>query len=150
MNQLDIWKSSNAKAKEPKDEALLVTGHYKICLSLISVLVQDVIESLGIYIVSFDRPGYGESDPHPQRTPKTLALDIEELADQLELGSKFYVAGFSMGGQVVWGCLNYIPHRYFSFKMFFLSRRSIRNSLEVKIKSAYICNLVKIVINMML
>ncbi|KAK4343155.1 hypothetical protein RND71_038971 [Anisodus tanguticus] len=70
-----------------------------------------VIESLGIYIVSFDRPGYGESDSHPQRTPKSLALDIEELADQLKLGSKFYVVGYSMGGQVVWGCLKYIPHR---------------------------------------
>lgn len=76
--------------------------------------MQDVIESLGIYIVSFDRPGYGESDPHPQRTPKSLALDVEELADQLKLGSKFYVVGFSMGGQVVWGCLKYIPHRYCS------------------------------------
>ncbi|PHU06261.1 hypothetical protein BC332_22750 [Capsicum chinense] len=74
-------------------------------------LSHDVMQSLGIYIVSIDRPGYGESDPHPKRTPKTLALDIEELADQLELGSKFYVIGFSMGGQVVWGLLKYIPHR---------------------------------------
>ncbi|KAM0005467.1 putative alpha/Beta hydrolase [Helianthus debilis subsp. tardiflorus] len=40
-----------------------------------------------------------------------LALDTEELADQLELGSKFYVVGFSMGGQVIWSYLKYIPHR---------------------------------------
>ncbi|CAI0549935.1 unnamed protein product [Linum tenue] len=53
----------------------------------------------------------GESDPDPNRTPKSLALDIEELADYLGLGSKFYVVGKSMGGQVVWGCLKYIPHR---------------------------------------
>jgi len=39
-------------------------------------------------------------------------LDIEELADQLGLGSKFYVVGLSMGGQVIWNCLKYIPHRY--------------------------------------
>jgi len=62
--------------------------------------------------VSFDRPGYGESDPDPKRTPKSISLDIEELADKLGLGSRFYVIGFSMGGQVVWGCLKYIPHRY--------------------------------------
>ena len=69
------------------------------------------MEELGFHLVSFDRPGYGESDPHPKRTPESIALDIEELADHLEFGSRFYVMGFSMGGQVVWGCLKYIPHR---------------------------------------
>lgn len=64
--------------------------------------------------MSFDRPGYGESDPHPTRTLKSLALDIEELADQLELGSTFYVVGMSMGGELVWPCIKYIPHRYWS------------------------------------
>jgi pimeloyl-ACP methyl ester carboxylesterase len=74
--------------------------------------VQDVVKELGVYIVSFDRPGYGESDPDPNRTLKSIALDIEELADQLELGSKFYVIGTSLGGQIVWNCLKHIPHRY--------------------------------------
>lgn len=58
-----------------------------------------------------DKPGYGESDPHPNQTIESLALDIEELGDQLELGSKFYLIGNSMGGQAVWGCLKYIPNR---------------------------------------
>jgi pimeloyl-ACP methyl ester carboxylesterase len=70
-----------------------------------------LLEELGVYIVSFDRPGYGESDPDPKRSVKSLALDVEELADKLELGAKFYVMGFSMGGQAVWGCLKFIPHR---------------------------------------
>ncbi|KAM4078591.1 hypothetical protein ACB094_09G050000 [Castanea mollissima] len=74
-------------------------------------LSPEIAKELGIYIVSFDRPGYGESDPNPKRTVKSMALDIEELADQLELGSKFYVIGISMGGQVLWSCLKYIPHR---------------------------------------
>lgn len=73
---------------------------------------QRFIEQLGLYIVSFDRPGYGESDPDPKRTVKSMALDIEELADQLKLGDTFYLIGFSMGGQTVWGSLKYIPHRY--------------------------------------
>ncbi|KAI3738143.1 hypothetical protein L2E82_28162 [Cichorium intybus] len=71
----------------------------------------DLIQDLGVYIVSYDRPGYGESDPNPNQTLKSSALDIEELADQLGLGSKFYVVGYSMGGQVTWTCLKYIPHR---------------------------------------
>ncbi|GKV38952.1 hypothetical protein SLEP1_g46799 [Rubroshorea leprosula] len=76
-----------------------------------NTLSMEIVEDLGIYIVSFDRPGYAESDPNPKRTLKSMALDIEELADQLELGSKFYVIGFSMGGQVIWSCIKYIPHR---------------------------------------
>lgn len=79
--------------------------------SVANNLSPDVVEEMGIYIVSFDRPGYGESDPDPNRTLKSIALDIEELADQLGLGSKFYVVGLSMGGQIVWNCLKYIPHR---------------------------------------
>ncbi|XP_044462309.1 uncharacterized protein LOC123193400 isoform X2 [Mangifera indica] len=74
-------------------------------------LSQETVEELGIYIVSFDRAGYGESDPNPKRTIKSLAMDTEELADQLGLGSKFYVVGYSMGGHTVWSCLRYIPHR---------------------------------------
>jgi len=72
---------------------------------------QGLLEELGVCVVSFDRPGYGESDPDPNRTMKSLALDVEELADKLGLGEKFYVMGFSMGGQAVWGCLKFIPHR---------------------------------------
>ena len=41
-----------------------------------------------MYIVSFDRPGYGESDPDPNRTVKSLALDVEELADKLGMGAR--------------------------------------------------------------
>lgn len=86
-------------------------GSSRLDAAIAENLSPEVVEELGIYIVSFDRPGYGESDPDPKRTRKSLALDIEELADQLGLGSKFYVVGFSMGGQVVWSCLKYIPHR---------------------------------------
>ncbi|PON42453.1 Alpha/beta hydrolase fold [Parasponia andersonii] len=74
-------------------------------------LSPELVEDLGLYIVAFDRPGYGESDPNPKRTVKSMALDIEELADQLGLGSKFYVVGYSMGGEALWSVLKYIPHR---------------------------------------
>lgn len=86
-------------------------------LLIFSTLLQEIVESKSIYIVSFDRPGYGESDPHPTRTVKSLAFDIEELVDKLGLGSKIYIVGYSMGGQIVWSCLKYIPHRYVSFTL---------------------------------
>ncbi|KAI3687772.1 hypothetical protein L1987_81475 [Smallanthus sonchifolius] len=100
----------------PKDVAKskLIYVHCFDCskyLNPFAAASPDVIEELGVYIVSLDRPGYGESDPDPKRTVKSLALDIEEFANLLNLGPKFYVAGFSMGGQVIWSCLKYIPHR---------------------------------------
>nr|GMD86837.1 uncharacterized protein LOC109155128 [Ipomoea batatas]GMD89780.1 uncharacterized protein LOC109155128 [Ipomoea batatas] len=52
-------------------------------VAIAATLSPDVIESLGIYIVSIDRPGYGESDPNPNQTQKSLPYDIMELADQL-------------------------------------------------------------------
>lgn len=70
------------------------------------------MEKLQIYFLSYDRAGYGESDPNPKRTIKTDAMDIEELADQLKIGSKFYAFGPSLGGCLIWGFLKYIPHRY--------------------------------------
>lgn len=101
----------------PKDKAkhkIVFVHGFSDCrhnVAIAHALPQEVVEDLGIYIVSFDRPGYGESDPNPNQTLKTRALDVEELADQLELGPKFYIVGYSMGGQYIWPCLKYIPHR---------------------------------------
>ncbi|CAI0423533.1 unnamed protein product [Linum tenue] len=66
---------------------------------------KDVAKIKVVFIHGFD------SDPHPSRTVKSQAFDIEELADQLGLGTKFYLIGYSLGGQIGWGCLKYIPHR---------------------------------------
>ncbi|CAL5424012.1 unnamed protein product [Camellia sinensis] len=95
----------------PKEEA-----KYKIIVihgfdSSKDLDLAEFIEELGIYFLLFDRAGYGESDPHPKRSVKGEALDIQELADKLDIGSKFYLIGFSMGAYPVWSCLKYIPHR---------------------------------------
>ena len=79
-----------------------------------TLLLQELIDELCIYILQYDRAGYGESDPNPKRSLKSEALDIEELADQLQLGSDFYVIGVSMGSYATWSCLKYIPHRQLS------------------------------------
>ncbi|KAL9272248.1 hypothetical protein AKJ16_DCAP22447 [Drosera capensis] len=58
---------------------------------------QELIEELKVYMLLYDRAGYGESDPNPKRSLKSESQDIEELADQLELGVKFYLIGVSLG-----------------------------------------------------
>ncbi|GLT82022.1 hypothetical protein SLE2022_004370 [Rubroshorea leprosula] len=74
-------------------------------------LSQEVMEEMGVYVLTFDRAGYGESDPNPNKSVKSEAFDIQELADQLQLGQKFYVIGLSIGNYCIWACLKYIPHR---------------------------------------
>ncbi|XP_021737241.1 uncharacterized protein LOC110703764, partial [Chenopodium quinoa] len=98
----------NAKFKIVYVHGFANSRHDVIIIKDVSL---EVVQELGLYIVSFDRAGYGESDPDPKRTIKSMALDIEELADQLKLGDKIYLVGFSMGGQSVWGSLEFIPHR---------------------------------------
>lgn len=84
---------------------------YFCFLSFLCDSFQELLVELGIYLLTFDRAGYGESDPNPKRSVKSEAFDIEELADKLEIGDKFYLIGISMGAYSAWSCLAYIPHR---------------------------------------
>ncbi|CAN4098991.1 unnamed protein product [Withania somnifera] len=71
----------------------------------------ELLDELEIYLLIYDRAGYGESDINSKRSLKSEASDIEELADLLELGSRFYVIGVSLGCYVAWSCIKHIPGR---------------------------------------
>jgi pimeloyl-ACP methyl ester carboxylesterase len=60
-------------------------------------------EKFGIRLIVPERPGYGLSDPEPERTIKDWASDVEELVDYLEL-KHFHVVGGSGGGPYVLAC----------------------------------------------
>uniref|UniRef100_A0A0E0M9V5 AB hydrolase-1 domain-containing protein n=1 Tax=Oryza punctata TaxID=4537 RepID=A0A0E0M9V5_ORYPU len=68
-------------------------------------------QELGVYMVAFDRAGYGESDPDPRRSLRSAALDIQDLADALQLGPKFHLICSSLGCHAAWASFKYIPHR---------------------------------------
>lgn len=55
---------------------------------------------LGARLVTFDRPGYGHSEPLPGRTLLDVAADVERLADHLGL-DRFALSGMSGGGPFV-------------------------------------------------
>ncbi|KAL8130117.1 hypothetical protein V2J09_019272 [Rumex salicifolius] len=98
----------------PKEEArfrIIIAHGFGSSKEMSFMASQELIESLKIHILLYDRAGYGESDPNPKRSVKSEAQDIEELADQLQLGSKFYVIGVSLGSYPIWSCLYHIPHR---------------------------------------
>ncbi|KAK3443793.1 hypothetical protein EUGRSUZ_B03866 [Eucalyptus grandis] len=104
------YREIGAPKEEAKYKVIVIHG-FDSSKDLNLPIPQELIEELKIYFLFYDRAGYGDSDPNPSRTVKNEASDIEELADRLQIGSRFYVIGVSMGAYPAWGCLRYIPHR---------------------------------------
>ncbi|GKV28792.1 hypothetical protein SLEP1_g37797 [Rubroshorea leprosula] len=74
-------------------------------------LKASLLEEFGVRLLTFDLPGFGESDPHPNRNLESSALDMSFLANALGLNGKFWVVGYSSGALHAWAALRYIPHR---------------------------------------
>eukprot|EP00249_Psilotum_nudum_P007159 c20352_g1_i1 orf=169-1173(+) len=72
---------------------------------------EDLVKKYGLRLVAIDRPGYGQSDPHPAQTFRTSSMDIASIIDALSLGQKIWLLGFSMGGAYCWAAARYLPHR---------------------------------------
>jgi pimeloyl-ACP methyl ester carboxylesterase len=69
-----------------------------------------LLHRLGIQLISFDRPGYGQSDRKPGRRVADAAADVAAIADAYGLGS-FAVAGRSGGGPHALACAALLPER---------------------------------------
>lgn len=66
--------------------------------------------SNGLRWVSYDRPGYGGSDPNPGRDIASAADDVAGVADALGIG-RFTVLGHSGGGPHALACAALLPDR---------------------------------------
>lgn len=64
----------------------------------------------GIRLVSYDRPGYGGSSPHPGRTVADCASDVTAIADALGM-DRFGVWGWSGGGPYALACAALLSDR---------------------------------------
>ncbi len=67
-------------------------------------------EANGLRWVSYDRPGYGGSDPHDGRTVGSAAADVDAIAESLGIG-RFAVLGHSGGGPHALACAALLPER---------------------------------------
>ncbi|BCB86209.1 alpha/beta fold hydrolase [Phytohabitans suffuscus] len=72
-----------------------------------------ILYRLGVQLISYDRPGYGGSSRHPDRTVAGAARDVSAIADQLGIGS-FSVVGRSGGGPHALACAALLPDRVLS------------------------------------
>lgn len=62
-----------------------------------------------VRLIALDRPGFGRSDPQEGRTLGDWPIDVEALADALDIPS-FAVIGVSAGGAYAAACAALIPH----------------------------------------
>ena len=71
---------------------------------------ESIPTSLGVRIITIDRPGYGLSDFHPDNTLVNWTEDVVQLADALKI-EQFAVIGVSGGGAYALACTSQIPER---------------------------------------
>jgi pimeloyl-ACP methyl ester carboxylesterase len=69
-----------------------------------------VLYRLGVRLISYDRPGYGDSDRHEGRTVGDAAHDVEDIADALRI-ERFAVVGRSGGGPHALACAAILAER---------------------------------------
>lgn len=69
-----------------------------------------VLYRLGVRLITFDRPGYGESDRLPNRRVADAASDVAAIADAYEL-ERFAVMGRSGGSPHALACAALLPDR---------------------------------------
>ena len=72
---------------------------------------EPLLEEFGVRLVTYDLPGFGESDPHPIRNLNSSALEMLYLANAIGINDKFWVLGHSSGAMHTWAALRYIPDR---------------------------------------
>ncbi|XP_002974667.2 uncharacterized protein LOC9637429 [Selaginella moellendorffii] len=72
---------------------------------------QELLEEFGVRLVAIDRAGYGKSDPDPNQTLRSSAVDLEAIIDKLELGRRVWLLGYSGGAGYCWAAARYIPHK---------------------------------------
>lgn len=74
------------------------------------LLFEEAAADLGVRIISPDRPGYGRSDPQPDRTLLDWPADVSALGDSLGLDA-FCLLGVSGGGPWAAACAFALPDR---------------------------------------
>ncbi|XP_073062901.1 uncharacterized protein [Primulina eburnea] len=89
-----------------------------LALAGIPGMKESLLEGFGVRVISYDLPGFGESDPHTIRNLYSSALDMSQLADSVGVKGKFWVVGYLSGSLHAWAALKYIPDKISGAAMF--------------------------------
>eukprot|EP00850_Spirogloea_muscicola_P008890 SM000048S16602 [mRNA] locus=s48:593246:596268:- [translate_table: standard] len=105
------YREQGLPAHRARHTILVLHGGPDCRLTGIPGIKTTLLEEFGIRLVSYDRPGYGQSDYFPGWSLTSSVIDILELADELKLGDRFWLLGYSGGGPYAWAAAKYIPER---------------------------------------
>ncbi|KAI3716684.1 hypothetical protein L1987_67728 [Smallanthus sonchifolius] len=91
----------------------LVASHSFLSSRLAGIpgIKASLLQEFGIRLVTYDLPGFGESDPHPGRNLESSATDMLYFSYAVHITDKFWVVGHSGGSLHTWAALKYIPDR---------------------------------------
>lgn len=99
----------------PADRArfILIAPHAFLSSRLAGIpgVKASILEEFGVRLVTYDLPGFGESDPHPSRDLNTSALDVLHLANAVGVNDKFWVLGYSSAAMHACATLKYISNK---------------------------------------
>ncbi|KAG0565508.1 hypothetical protein M758_8G190800 [Ceratodon purpureus] len=112
------YVEQGASKEEAKHNILFVHDFLSSRLLGLSGVNENLLKKYSVRLVSYDRPGIGQSDPQSKRTLNTSAEDMADIADALGMGSKFWVFAHSGGAPYAWAALHYIPTRLAGVAMF--------------------------------
>ncbi|CAI5537515.1 unnamed protein product [Closterium sp. Naga37s-1] len=100
-----------AAASDARVTVVVLHGTPSCRLVGIPMINPSLLHARKIRIVSFDRPGIGQSDYHPGWTLHSSASDLLHLASLLSLPPKFWVLGYSGGGPHALAAARFLPER---------------------------------------
>ncbi|KAK8600265.1 hypothetical protein V6N13_059921 [Hibiscus sabdariffa] len=100
----------------PADKARfsLIAPHSFLSSRLAGIpgVTTSLLEEFGVRLITYDLPGFGESDPHPSRNLNSSAFDMLHLADAVGVNDdKFWVLGYSSGSMHAWAALRHVSHK---------------------------------------
>ncbi|CAF2362560.1 unnamed protein product [Brassica rapa] len=91
----------------------LVTPHSFLSSRLAAIpgVKKSLLLEYGVRLVSYDLPGFGESDPHRGRNLSSSASDLINLAAAIGIEEKFWLLGYSTGSMHTWAAMKYFPDK---------------------------------------
>ncbi|XP_057821045.1 uncharacterized protein LOC131033773 isoform X2 [Cryptomeria japonica] len=109
--KLEVFGQFLPEDRSPVHVWIVVLFVTFLTLTGIPGIKHSLLEEFGVRLVTYDLPGFGQSDPHSDRNLTSSALDMKYIADTLALGEKFWVLGHAGGGIHAWAAIRYIPER---------------------------------------